>query len=302
MDCQWGRIDAEVGKTCFIYGRPRCYWSVNERNIPKKIRLNPVCIYDYCWHNHTGDHGNIFRENRTNNLYEQELVISMKRAYIIGLLTLIWLLLVAMLLIIAPLSAQSELKVMTDYYAPISLYTFNKNFTETTLKDFMEINIPFKILKGKPKNYNLTTDFTWRMVIDSEGHDRVISVNYTFFLNDKYFNWIREDFVGALKGTFGGGYPPQTISKSEALNVGDNKLTIRVSIDAQANKSSRCYFRLEISNVHVKVKALDLDGDGILDPIDPLPSFNNYIGLPLFGIIGIFPISIKGRQLGKKRR
>jgi len=224
----------------------------------------------------------------------------MKRIHIVGILILTWLLLVAHPLIFIPSIAQSKLTAIADYPAPISTYVFEKNFTDTTLSDSIEINVPFRIPEGGPQVYGSTIDFTCRVVEDSEGHDRVVSVNYTFFSNDNYFDWIRHDFVGALKGTSGGSYPTQTISKPETLNIGDNKLAIRVLINASAEEPSSCYFRLEISNVHVRVEALDLDGDGILDPIDPLLSFNNIV-LLLAGVTGIFTTFIVKRRLSKEK-
>jgi hypothetical protein len=226
----------------------------------------------------------------------------MKRIHVIGISITIWLLLVAFSLIIAPTNAQGGLAVTADYPSPISTYVLEKVFTDATLSDSIEINVPFRILKGAPRGYNSTIDFTWFVTMDCEDPDRIVSVNYTFFSNDNYFLWIREDFVGALKGTFGGSYLPQNISKPEMLNVGDNELTIRTLIDAKAEKPSKCNFRLEISSVHVKVEALDLDGDRILDPVDPLLGFNNYVGLPIFGIAGIVPIFIAGRRIRKKKR
>lgn len=226
----------------------------------------------------------------------------MKKSYIIGILIPIWLLTVAFPLVIAPVIAQVEIPVITDYPAPMSTYVFEKNFMVISLEDTMEINVPFKMPKGKPEGYNVTIDFEYLVRIDSEAKDRIVSVNYTFFSNENYLHWIREDFVGALKGTFGGSYPTKNIAKPETLNVGDNILKIKIIITTKAESPSKCHFHLEINNVYVKVKSLDLDGDGILDPVDLLPSLNNYAGLSALGIIEAIPISITGWRIHRKRR
>jgi hypothetical protein len=157
------------------------------------------------------------------------------------------------------------------------------------LNDSLEVKIPFKIQVGKPSDYSVTTHFIWKVTMNTDAHDQIISINYTFFSNDNYLFWIREDFVGSIKGTIGGAYPPQIISSSETMKTGDNELKIKVNINTMSKKPSICYFKLEIYEPHVNVTALDSDGDGILNATDPLPAFNNYIGLSILGVCGVFP-------------
>jgi len=228
------------------------------------------------------------------------MVNNMNRAKVIISSLSIWVLLTTLTIVIIPLNAQATLSTTANYRAPLDMYIFERNFSEESLSDSIEVSIPFRVQIGKPSAYNITTHFIWKVTMNTDAHDRVVSINYTFFSNDNYLFWIREDFVGALKGTFSGAYPPQTIT-APATNTGDNNLKIKANINAISNKPSACYFKLEIYDAYVNVTALDLDGDGVLDPVDPLPTFNNYIGLSIIGVCGVFPIFIIERRLHKKK-
>lgn len=223
----------------------------------------------------------------------------MNRAKVVFLFLSVWVLLISVALVIIPSNAQGTLTT-TNYRAPLNIYVFERNFSEKNLSDSIEVNIPFRIQIGKPSTYNITTHFIWKVTMNTDADDRVVSINYTFFSNDNYLFWIREDFVGALKGTFSGAYPPQTINAT-AMNIGDNNLKIKANINAKSNKPSECYFKLEIHDAYVNVAALDLDGDGVLDPVDPLPTFNNYMGLSILSLCGVFPVIVIERHLTKKK-
>jgi len=70
-----------------------------------------------------------------------------------------------------------------------------------------------------------------------------------------------------------------------------NTLTIKINILQKNSSESKSYFELQIKQPHVKIKALDVDRDGICDIVDPLPGINNNYVAGIFSIIGI-PISI----------
>lgn len=224
----------------------------------------------------------------------------MNRAKVMRSSLVIWVFLASLAMVIIPLNAQASLNATSNYRAPLDTYIIERNFSAEHLNDSIEVSVPFRVQIGKPSAYNITAHFIWKVTMNASAHDRVISINYTFFANDNYLFWIREDFVGSLIGTFSGAYPPQIISTS-AINMGDNSLKIKANINAISNEPSACYFKLEIYDAYVNVTALDLDGDGVLDPVDPLPTFNNYMGLSILGVCSVFPISIIERRLHKKK-
>ena len=225
----------------------------------------------------------------------------MNRTKVMLAFLLVWILLTSLALLILPSNAQKALNTIATYRAPMNMYAYERIFSGEKLNEFLEVKIPFRIQIGKPSDYNITTHFMWKVTMNTESHDQIISVNYTFFSNDNYLFWIREDFIGALKGTFSGAYPPQTISNPETIKTGDNELKIKVNTSTIGKKPSVGYFKLEIHDPHVNVTALDLDGDGILDATDPLPSLNNYAGLSILSVWGVFPVCIIKRRAHRKK-
>lgn len=229
------------------------------------------------------------------------MVNDMKRGKILLVFLLTLVLSTIVSLVIIPLNAQATLDTTTTYRAPLDRYVLERNFYERNLSDSIEANIPFLIEIGKPADYNITTHFTWKVTMNTDAHDRVVSINYTFLSNDNCLSWIREDFVGALKGTFSGAYPPQTIERLEIMNPGDNVLKIKANLNAMSNRPSASYFKLEIYDVHINVTALDLDKDGIFDALDPLPTFHNFIGLSILSVCYVFPVFTIERHCHRKK-
>jgi hypothetical protein len=229
-----------------------------------------------------------------------EVVKDMNRTKVMLVFLLVWVILSSFALLILPSNAQKALKTIATYRAPMDIYAYERIFSGEQLNEFLEVKIPFSIQIGKPSDYNITTHFTWKVTMNAESHNQIISINYTFFSNDNYLFWIREDFIGALKGTFTGAYPPQTIGNPQTIKIGDNELKIKVNISRIDKKPSKCYFKLEIQDPHVNITALDLDSDGILDAADPLPTLNNYTGFSILGICGVFPVFMIKRHSRRK--
>ncbi|RLE53107.1 MAG: hypothetical protein DRJ30_07195 [Candidatus Methanomethylicota archaeon] len=200
--------------------------------------------------------------------------------------------------IIYPTYAQSNMSLVTVYSSSDPVYVIKENTTIPTWTRELNIKIPFNISRNWIGKSNVTVHFEFYFNIKSEEW-RISTVNYTFILNGKPVRLIREDFEGTwLKG--GGSYP-ETIIKPEMLKENKNNLIIKIKVLQKGLVESKSYFELQIKQPHIKIKALDSDGDGIYDIVDPLPRTNNNYITGILGIIGI-PISIGVEKFSTKTK
>jgi hypothetical protein len=226
----------------------------------------------------------------------------MKTTVVIVLSTMLWALGLGVWLVIVPYYAQIDYIQTADYPTADEAYVFERAFANVSESGSLHMNIPFKILAGTPRNYDVTSQFDWLVTYSNEDVDRVVTMIYSYFSNGDYLYSIRQDAVGAMKGKFGGSYQPRTINKSETMRLGDNLLEIVLEINTATSHtpSTSSDFRLGISHSHVNVKASDSDGDGILDIVDPIQGLNNYIIVLALGIGGALSISDRTTDTQKK--
>jgi hypothetical protein len=224
----------------------------------------------------------------------------MKKWHIILASFVVWMAILATLIIVNPVKAQSTVLPQARYDASESKYVIANENAKLSFTDLKDVIIPFNVTTGSPSGFNTTADFQMRVIMSCNDQNKSVRVKYTFFNNGVEVDEIREDFVGLSGTTIVGSYPP-TVIRSDAIQAGDNTLTIKVSVSSEVAKSETpCSFYLEMSDVHLNVTAVDADNDGISDPVDPIIGMNNYAALPLLGTLAIPVSTIVVRMMPKK--
>lgn len=164
-------------------------------------------------------------------------------------------------------------------------------------------------LAGKPDGYEAKPVIDFHIRIKSISANGVYRLNFTIYCNDqKVLCNIRDEIfeAGSELGSAGKIVPPEWDVKMEGgqiveykewanwnryLKSGDNMITINTTIISLEGEfqfgEGKVY--IEIGPMKVEVRSLDVDRDGITDPIDSL-GINNYALLPMFGI-ACLPIS-----------
>jgi len=223
----------------------------------------------------------------------------MRRLYAIAVLYLLWLVSLSIMIIVIPAYAQKTLPAVSNSDATQPAYeaktisngtAWNKTFGLET-----SFSVPSRQLWGYKVGYSL--EFSVDAVSDTW---RNTTITYVFLCNGKEVRTIVEH-VDGTDLQFGGSYPEESID-SETLKYGKNTLAVNTAITSESAVASESSFLLRIDRIIVSAGSLDLDGDGILDTIDPLSAINNYHAIPVAAVLSLPIFVVIERRFKSARR
>jgi len=202
--------------------------------------------------------------------------------------------------------------VISPAFQSISIPTFINHSNDETIKFIGSMNEPFLfkcehnisfILDGSPEGYGVKPLIKFYVKIRSFKASGTLRLNFTIYYNEQMVMCNLRDEVfepGSEVSSAGWIAPPEWETKIEGLSIkheewldwrrylrsGENKAVIKTTIAPLSGEfnfgDGEVY--VEIGPMKVEVQSLDMDKDGIKDPVDAL-KLNNYLFLPILGIL-----------------
>lgn len=229
---------------------------------------------------------------------------------------LLWIIVVALTFFIVPALSQNGVREKRFNASKLPLiiednYT-NAPINATYLTEKLEIMFEASSLIGYKTFFTayffIETDSTVEEELDLGSNSSVVLyIKFSFLCNGQKFyeEWMFADLGIIGYGTIPSGYTPE-ISESKGIEMieddivklidssllkrGRNILTLEISLAIKVfvkNIPKHSYYKLNINKFWCKVRPLDTDKDGILDPVDLLIGVNNTIASLSISVAGI---------------
>lgn len=222
----------------------------------------------------------------------------MRRLYAIAILYLAWILSLSIMIIVIPASTQKPLLAVSDSKAAQTAYESKTISNKTAWSTTFSVEKPFNISLGRLQGCRI--GYSLEFFVNAESDTwRNTTITYSFLCNGKEVRTIVEHVDGTYL-RFGGSYPEESID-SGILRYGRNTLAANVAVTSESAVAGDSSFLLRIDQIDVSGVNLDLDGDGILDTIDPLIAINNYHVIPIAAMLSL-PIFVVAEQRLKSAR
>ncbi|MBS7649142.1 MAG: hypothetical protein QXU95_06040 [Candidatus Bathyarchaeia archaeon] len=219
-------------------------------------------------------------------------------------------------LVASPLIQSASIPLLVNH-SNNTVYRFQGDANKPFLFQ-CEHNVSF-ILNNKPEGYGVKSSIKFYIKIRSFTASGVCRLNFTIYYNNQMVMCNIRDEVfedGSEVSSAGWIVPPEWEAKIEGVSIkheewlnwryylkkGENKLTIKTIISTLNEEFNfgEGEIYVEIGPMKVEAQSLDIDKDGLKDPVDTL-EINNYILLPILGIFYI-PIGAVIECAAKRNR
>ncbi|MBS7634067.1 hypothetical protein KEJ34_00990 [Candidatus Bathyarchaeota archaeon] len=202
-------------------------------------------------------------------------------------------------LVVNPLIQSASIPLFVNH-SDSAVYRFSGN-TSKPFSFECRHNVSF-ILDGKPEAYGVKPTINFYIRIRSLTASGTCRLNFTIYYGDQMVMCNIRDEVfetGSEVSSAGRIVPPEWEAKIEGVTIkhkewlnwrrylksGENKVVIKTVILPLSEEfrfgDGEIY--VEIGPAKVEIQSLDIDGDGLRDPVDTL-ELNNYVLLPMLGI------------------